>query len=105
MFTDLGKLSQDEINQITDASFSAMTSDGDVKLDFHIYKLCFLNFLLGRQPNGPGQFIFGTVKHKSGKNLFAIDYSVLTKQESDEKIETYSVEKLAVESQRKSIVV
>ena len=28
---------------------------------YHIYKLSFLNFLLGKQPNGPGQFMFGTV--------------------------------------------
>ena len=29
---------------------------------YHIYKLSFLNFLLGRQPNGPGQFMFGTIQ-------------------------------------------
>ena len=29
---------------------------------YHIYKLSFLNFLLGRQPNGPGQFMFGTIE-------------------------------------------
>ena len=49
------------IAEITDESFRAMTSNGDVKLDFHIYKLSFLNFLLGKQPNGPGQFIFGSI--------------------------------------------
>jgi hypothetical protein len=29
--------------------------DGDVRLTYHIYKLSFMNFLLGKQPNGPGQ--------------------------------------------------
>ena len=29
---------------------------------YHIYKLSFLNFLLGKQPNGPGQFMFGVVE-------------------------------------------
>jgi hypothetical protein len=32
---------------ITDMAFSAMTSNGDIKLTFHIYKLSFLNFLIG----------------------------------------------------------
>ena len=32
---------------------------------YHIYKLSFLNFLLGKQPNGPGQFMFGTVNWDS----------------------------------------
>ena len=50
-----------------------MTSGGDIKLTFHIYKLSFLNFLLGRQPNGPGQFIFGCVD----TSQFSIDRSNL----------------------------
>lgn len=29
--------------------------DGDVRLTYHIYKLSFMNFLLGKQPNGPGE--------------------------------------------------
>ena len=32
---------------ITDKAFAAMTSNGDVRLTFHIYKLSFLNFLIG----------------------------------------------------------
>lgn len=58
-FLDLGKLGEDKIATMTEESFKAMTSNGDVPLDFHIYKLSFLNFLLGKQPNGPGQFLFG----------------------------------------------
>ena len=50
-FLDVGNLGEDKISQVTDESFSAMTSNGDVKLDYHIYKLSFLNFLLGKQPN------------------------------------------------------
>ena len=44
-----------------------MTSNGDVNLDYHIYKLSFLNFLIGKQPNGPGQYIFGSIEPKVGK--------------------------------------
>ena len=63
-FLDVGTLGEEKIAEITDESFGAMTSNGDVKLDFHIYKLSFLNFLLGKQPNGPGQFIFGSIAPK-----------------------------------------
>ena len=104
-FLDVGKLGGETINQITEESFSAMTSNGDVKLDFHIYKLSFLNFLLGKQPNGPGQFIFGTVAPKYGHRLFAVDYSALTKQELEEGKETFTVEKLSGCGDRKSIIV
>ena len=60
-----------------------MTSNGDVELSYHIYKLSFLNFLLGKQPNGPGQFMFGWVEVADGEDLFPIDYSV-TRGEEDE---------------------
>ena len=82
-----------------------MTSNGDIRLDFHIYKLSFLNFLLGRQSNGPGQFIFGLVAPKAGHRLFAVDYSALTVQESPLERETFTVEKLAGPGDRKSIIV
>ena len=104
-FLDVGKLGEDKINQVTEESFFAMTSNGDVKLDFHIYKLSFLNFLLGKQPNGPGQYIFGMVAPKSGHRLFAVDYSALTKQESELQKETFTVEKLSGAGDRKSIIV
>ena len=66
-FLDVGTLGEGKISDITEESYRAMTSNGDVKLDFHIYKLSFLNFLLGKQPNGPGQFIFGSVVPKVKK--------------------------------------
>ena len=82
-FLDVGKLGEENIKGITDESFSAMTSNGDVKLDYHIYKLSFLNFLLGKQPNGPGQFIFGKVAPESGQYFFAVDYSALAEEEEE----------------------
>ena len=98
-------MGEDKISQVTDESFSAMTANGDVKLDYHIYTLAFLNFLLGKQPNGPGQFIFGMVAPNSGHRLFSVDYSALTKHEPEVKKETYTVEKLSAPGQRKSIIV
>jgi len=105
-FLDVGTLGEEKISSITEESYKAMTSNGDVNLDFHIYKLSFLNFLLGKQPNGPGQYIFGSVVPKAGKQLFSVDYSALTKKEETEK-ETFTVETLLGygERQRKSIIV
>ena len=60
-FLDAGKLGDEALAELTEKSYNAMTANGDVELSYHIYKLSFLNFLLGKQPNGPGQFMFGTV--------------------------------------------
>ena len=68
---------------ITDESFSAMTSNADVKLGYHIYKLSFINFLLGKQPNGPRQFIFVNLAPESGHHIFAVDDSALAEQEQE----------------------
>ena len=82
-FLDVGTMGENKVQAITEKAFVAMTSNGDVPLDFHIYKLSFLNFLLGKQPNGPGQFIFGTVSPASGSRLFTVDYSALTMEEEE----------------------
>ena len=42
----------------------------DLKLNFYITKLPFLNIPLGNQYNRPGQFIFGIVVPKSGRCRF-----------------------------------
>ena len=78
-FLDAGRLGDRKLGELTDKSYSAMTSNGDVQLSFHMYKLSFLNFLLGKQPNGPGQFMFGIVETEEDvPTLFPIDYSALT---------------------------
>ena len=78
-FLDAGKMKEEALVLLTDRSYSAMTSNGEVHLNFHMYKLSFLNFLLGRQPNGPGQWIFGEVERSSDKGTasFLIDYKAL----------------------------
>ena len=52
-------------------------------LTYHIYKLSFLNFLLGKQPNGPGQYLFGTVTPKTPICMFPIDYSAMNTSDED----------------------
>ena len=91
-FLDAGRLGERKLGELTDKSYSAMTGNGDVQLSFHMYKLSFLNFLLGKQPNGPGQFMFGIVEtEEDTPTLFPIDYSALAlskeEQEEESKIE------------------
>ena len=107
-FLDVGTLGEKKIEHITEKAYAAMTANGDVILDFHIYKLSFLNFLLGKQPNGPGQFIFGTVTPASGSRLFTVDYSALTVVDSSEEErgkECFTPDLLAGGGDRKSIIV
>ena len=64
---------------LAEKSYNAMTSNGDIELNLQIYKLSFLNFLLGRQPNGPGQFLFGDVGRCGA--FFSIEYDALHSNE------------------------
>ena len=82
-FLDAGKLDDDALTILADKSYNAMTSNGDVELTFHIYKLSFLNFLLGKQPNGPGQFMFGTVESQTIQDIFPIDYRAVIYSEGE----------------------
>merc|ERR1712038_938456 len=60
-FMDVGKLGEAKLGEFTHNAYEALTSSGELKLTYHIYRLSFLNFPLGKQPNGPGQYLFGTV--------------------------------------------
>ena len=103
-FLDAGKMKEEALVLLTDRSYNAMTSNGEVHLNFHMYKLSFLNFLLGRQPNGPGQWIFGEVERSSEeRSTFEIDYKALNS--NGEERELFSQEKLEEKSNRKSIIV
>ena len=84
-FLDAGRMVEGKVRELTEKSYNAMTSNGDVELSLHIFKLSFLNFLLGKQPNGPGQFMFGWVEEGAGDGLFPINYSATNEElEHDE---------------------
>ena len=53
--------------------FLIIFQSGDFKLTFHIYRLSFLNFLLGKQPNGPG-----TAFEKYGPGQLMLDWGSFT---------------------------
>ena len=81
-FLDAGKLEDTAVAELTEKSYKAMTSNGEVQLSFHMYKLSFLNFLLGKQPNGPGQWLFGQVeREESGQEQFLIDFTFWSREE------------------------
>jgi hypothetical protein len=63
----------------------------------------FANFLLGRHPNGPGQFIFGPFSDagKTAEDVtFPVDYSAMNSLPED--LEEYSPGR---KSNRRSVVV
>ena len=79
-FLDAGKLDERAVAELTDKSYKAMTSNGEVQLTFNMYKLSFLNFLLGKQPNGPGEWLFGEVDREGGRQEnFHIDFTLWSK--------------------------
>ena len=47
------------------------------------YQLSFLNFLLAKQPNGPGQFMFGMVETVAPTS-FTIDCSLAEEEDTEE---------------------
>lgn len=55
--------------------------NGDHAITYQVYRLAFTNFLLGRHPNGPGQYLLGCVGKKI--SCFPIDYSALNCQPED----------------------
>lgn len=84
-----------------DEVYNGMTSNGDTKLTYHVYKLCFANFLLGRAPHGPGQFIFGVCLPHTLTCSFPIDYSALNAAPED--LEKYDPDNK--QSNRRSVIV
>ena len=61
MFYRALKISYEDLEEVSEKSYSTMTANDDAELAYHVYKLSFLNYLLGKHHNGPGQFLFGTV--------------------------------------------
>ncbi|KAF6203713.1 hypothetical protein GE061_002046 [Apolygus lucorum] len=88
-----------KLSELLNEAYNAMTAGGDFKLNYDCYRLCFANFLFGRYPNGPGQFIFGSAQ-KSPPAIFPIDYSAMNTPPED--IEPYNG---SLRSNRSSVIV
>nr|XP_023025753.1 uncharacterized protein LOC111513759 [Leptinotarsa decemlineata] len=89
-----------KVGEILDLAYQAMTSNGDHFLHYKSYRLCFANYLLGRHPNGPGQYILGAPPTLPSSIMFPIDYSALNAQPED--LEQYAPDH---KSNRRSVIV
>ncbi|XP_069160170.1 uncharacterized protein [Procambarus clarkii] len=76
------KLPDDQVDNITEEAYRALTSSGDFPLTERVYLMAFANFLLGKTPHGPGKYIFGGFKD-SEVGLFQVDYSCLLEPKED----------------------
>ncbi|KAF4518340.1 hypothetical protein B566_EDAN007067 [Ephemera danica] len=80
-----------------------LRENGDHNLNCPTYQLVFANFLLGRHPNGPGQYVFGPFGD-SGRHMddtiFPVDYSAMNSLPED--LEEYSPGR---RSNRRSVIV
>uniref|UniRef100_A0A8D8M3V7 Sarcoplasmic calcium-binding proteins II, V, VI, and VII n=3 Tax=Cacopsylla melanoneura TaxID=428564 RepID=A0A8D8M3V7_9HEMI len=85
------------VDSEVDTIYNVLTANGDTGLDFHVFQLSFINFLLGRNPNGPGQYLFGPCA--GFPDTFPVDYSALN---ADQSIEHYSPSR---RSNRSSVIV
>ncbi|XP_075221564.1 uncharacterized protein LOC142324603 [Lycorma delicatula] len=91
-------LSAQQINELLNRAYVAMTANGEHPLTYSIYRLCFANFLLGRYPNGPGEYIFG--RNCKQVDCFPIDYSAMNTPL--DQLEQYTPDK---KTNRRSVVV
>ena len=108
VFLEIGRLEQRVLDEATSNAYKSLSAvwitthwwqlftlksiisllqNGEYQITNDVFHLAFMNFLVGKHPNGPGQFIFGTVEQKSGKNeeqelpmTFKIDYSALEEE-------------------------
>ncbi|RZC40587.1 uncharacterized protein BDFB_008160, partial [Asbolus verrucosus] len=88
-----------KVGEILDIAYQAMTSNGDHPLMFKAYRLCFANYLLGRYPNGPGQYILGAPPNALSSAMFPVDYSALNTQPED--LEQYAPDQ---KTNRRSVI-
>lgn len=93
-------LESNKVNEILDIAYQAMTSNGDHMLGYKAFRLCFSNYLLGRYPNGPGQYMLGASPLPLASALFPVDYSALNAQPED--LEQYAPDN---KTTRRSVIV
>jgi len=80
-----------------------MFQGGRNKITYSLFKLCFANFLLGKYPHGPGQYLFGICAPATLNSAFPIDYSALNTPKDD--LEPYDPDKDKGQSNRRSVIV
>ncbi|GBP60695.1 hypothetical protein EVAR_55765_1 [Eumeta japonica] len=93
-------LSSTRVDEIIDTAYDRMTSNGFLILDYGSYVHCFTNWLMGKNPNGPGQWVLVPPKDSLPQPPFPVDYSALNTEPS--KLEPYAPDK---KTNRHSVIV
>ncbi|KAF9411940.1 hypothetical protein HW555_009414 [Spodoptera exigua] len=88
------------IDEIIDTAYDRMTSNGYLILDYGTYVHCFTNWLMGKNPNGPGQWVLVPPKDSLPPPPFPVDYSALNTEPA--KLEPYAPDK---KTNRHSVIV
>ncbi|KAJ2954756.1 hypothetical protein O0L34_g3059 [Tuta absoluta] len=93
-------LSATRVEEIIDTAYDRMTSNGYLILDYGSYVHCFTNFLIGKNPNGPGQWVLVPPKDALPQPPFPVDYSALNTEPA--KLEPYAPDR---KTNRHSVIV
>lgn len=93
-------LNSNRLEEIIDTAYDRMTSNGYLILDYGTYVHCFTNWLMGKNPNGPGQWVLVPPKDSLPQPPFPVDYSALNTEPA--KLEPYAPDK---KTNRHSVIV
>ncbi|XP_026332158.1 uncharacterized protein LOC113239387 [Hyposmocoma kahamanoa] len=93
-------LTATRVDEIIDTAYDRMTSNGYLILDYGTYVHCFTNWLMGKNPNGPGQWVLVPPKDSLPQPPFPVDYSALNTE--PDKLEPYAPDK---KTNRHSVIV
>lgn len=77
-----------------------LKQNGYLILDYGTYVHCFTNWLMGKNPNGPGQWVLVPPKDSLPQPPFPVDYSALNTEPA--KLEPYAPDK---KTNRHSVIV
>ncbi|XP_072933339.1 uncharacterized protein [Epargyreus clarus] len=93
-------LTASRVEEIIDTAYDRMTSNQYLILDYGTYMHCFTNWLMGKNPNGPGQWVLVPPKDSLPQPPFPVDYSALNTEPA--KLEPYAPDK---KTNRHSVIV
>ncbi|XP_045517930.1 uncharacterized protein LOC123710209 [Pieris brassicae] len=88
------------IEEIIDTAYDRMTSNSYLILDYGTFVHCYINWLMGKNPNGPGQWVLVPSKDSLPQPPFPVDYSALNTEPG--KLEPYAPDK---KTNRHSVIV
>ncbi|XP_045504251.1 uncharacterized protein LOC123700922 [Colias croceus] len=88
------------VDEIIGTAYDRMTSNTYLILDYGTFVHCYINWLMGKNPNGPGQWLLVPPKDSLPQPPFPVDYSALNTEPA--KLEPYAPDK---KTNRHSVIV